>query len=230
MQQLDAAATLNPRGLGLSMREIVAVFILLFYAVNAYIPIIMPNTGGALTDTASIEQSHAANHVILAFMWMLSFAVVVKSWRRLDFRSNVIRLGILYSLWACLSMLWSGVPVATLSDAIGLVFSTYFAVYLFSAFDRRRLTMVFTWVLMIVAVASIGFALLVPKYGIDHFTHEGDWQGILYHKNMLGAIMVYGTAIAMTFQPTNFIERMWRASYLLPVLERQLSPDRVRLG
>jgi O-antigen ligase len=52
------------------------------------------------------------------------------------------------------------------------------------------------------AVLSVGAAVLVPDYGVDHLYHEGDWCGVFVHKNVLGRLMVLGT-LTFVLLPTN---------------------------
>jgi O-antigen ligase len=86
---------------------------------------------------------------------------------------------------------------------------------------------ILTWAFMGLAVASAVFALLLPTYGIDHFSHEGSWQGVFHQKNMLGNIILFAMVVAMTFRAQGFVQRSWRAAlFVMALAEVFLSQSR----
>jgi exopolysaccharide production protein ExoQ len=88
-----------------------------------------------------------------------------------------------FVILAFLSILWSEQPQLTFRRAmlqlLTFAFAWFFATY-YSPSDQMRILLA---VGVIVAVASIAMALLLPQYGISS---EGEWKGVFGHKNRMG--------------------------------------------
>jgi O-antigen ligase len=202
-------------GLELSLGEIAAAVILLLYGNAVYIPVLMPNTGGFVTANSQQNEIHGVNHIVLAVVWITVALLIARSWDRMRFRSLPALFCLSFSFWGLASTLWSSSPSAAFSAGLGAVFSTFFAIYVFSRFSRRRIIVILMWVFMVLAVGNVILALFLPAYGIDHFNHEGAWQGVFPQKNELGNAMVCGLAVGIAFRAQSFLERAWRATLLV---------------
>lgn len=223
----DTCVRAERTGLELSLEEITTVVILLFYGTSSYIPVLMPNTGGAVTVDSQLDQVHSVNHVVLALVWTTGAFLIARSWKYLRLRSWPALFALSLSFWGMASTLWSISPSSSFSAGLSAVFSTLFAIYIFGRFSRRRTTVILTWVFMGLAIGSAAFALFLPVYGIDHFTHEGAWQGVFNQKNTLGNAMVYAMVVAIAFRAKGSIERIWRAAlFLISAMEVFLSQSR----
>jgi O-antigen ligase len=213
--------------LTLTLNEFLVVCVLLFFGTLGYLPILMPNTGGALTAQGQMQQVHTINHVVLAVVWSGIFLCLLQSrWRlRLDLLSA--KASLTYGAFALSSVAWSSQRASTFSSGISLFVSTIFAIYLISRFTRERLVILLSWTLYILAGASVLFAVALPQYGLDHFAHSGAWQGVYGQKNALGLVMVYGIGIALSLNPQTFVERIWKNGLLLLcIAEAGLSESR----
>jgi len=201
--------------LKLTSEEMGCVCIVLYFGTQGYVPILMPAIGGALTTATQMNAQHGINHVILLLLWSGIFLTMLRArfFLRLDLLTA--RVALAYCLFAACSTLWSSVPASSISAGASLTISTIFAIFLVGRFPGERLLSLFSWVIMVHAVLSALFAVGVPHYGIDHFSHAGAWQGICAQKNSLGLVMVFGTGLGLSLQPTTFIQRAWKSVFLL---------------
>lgn len=95
-------------------------------------------------------------------------------------------------LWCALSTNWSIDPEVTTRRAIALAATTLFGVYLASSFRGGRFVTLLAGALVALAVGSVVVAVLDPKLGVEQGVNGGDWRGLWYQKNALGATMAYG--------------------------------------
>jgi len=132
-----------------------------------------------------------------AIMQVLWLGVFVITFFLLLFRlSKVVRIAF-HDKWlwilvglAFVSVVWSGVPLLTLRHSIALLGTTFFGVYLASRYSRQEILKLLVWTLGLIAVLSLGFALLLPQYGIQYENSKIAWRGVYFHKNLLGNFMV----------------------------------------
>jgi O-antigen ligase len=213
--------------LSLTLTEFLVVCLLLFFGTLGYLPILMPNTGGALTAQGQMTQVHTINHVVLALVWGGIFLCLLQARFRLRLDLLSAKASMAYGVFAISSVLWSAQGASSFSSGISLFISTAFAIYLVSRFDRERLVILLSWMIFILASASALFAVALPRYGIDHFAHTGALQGVYGQKNALGLVMVYGIGIALSLTPRTFVERIWKNGLiLLCIAEAGLSESR----
>ena len=97
-------------------------------------------------------------------------------------------------LLAVLSTVWSGAGSLTLQHAIQFALVTVLGIYIGVRQGIRGLVAITGWVLLIVLVLSVLFALALPTYGLDP-QHDYRWRGVFTTKNELGRLMVYGGLI-----------------------------------
>jgi exopolysaccharide production protein ExoQ len=112
-------------------------------------------------------------------------------------------------------VLWSSQRASTLSAAASLAMSTIFAIYLAGRYSSRELTALLGRVVVVLALASAVFAIGAPRYGIDHFAHNGAWQGVFVQKNALGLVMCMGVGLLLGLEAEGFAERAWKFCGLL---------------
>ncbi len=95
---------------------------------------------------------------------------------------------------AVFSVAWSDSPGTTARAAFPLALTTLLGVYLATAFRPGELAAVLAWLLAGLVVASVAFALLQPRYGLDHLRGNA-WRGVFTTKNELGRIAVLSAAV-----------------------------------
>jgi len=200
---------------------------LLYFGTQGYVPILMPGMGAALTNAGQMTEQHGVNHVLLLLVWGGIFFNMLKAHfhMRLDLFSA--RAALAYCLFASFSTAWSSEPSSSLSAGVSLTISTVFAIFLCSRFSGERLLVLLGWVVLILAMATGFFAVLVPSYGLDHMTHSGAWTGVFNQKNTLGQVMVFGTGIGLAQKATNFSQQLFRYCIIfLSIAEVGLSRSR----
>jgi O-antigen ligase len=110
---------------------------------------------------------------------------------------------------------------------VSLTISTVFAIYLVTRYPGERLVILLSRVMFLLALGSAFLALALPRYGIDHFAHNGAWQGLYGQKNGLGLIMSLGSGIVLCLNPSNLIQKTFKYGTLfLCVAEVGLSRSR----
>ena len=91
-----------------------------------------------------------------------------------------------------LSALWSPVPAQTLASSAALWACTFMGVYLAIRVSALTMARLLAIVLGVLAGASLLVVLLLPDYGLMTGVHDGLWNGVFTHKNVLGRSMVLG--------------------------------------
>jgi exopolysaccharide production protein ExoQ len=148
------------------------------------------------TDAIAAQNAHLVNtsqgfrpEVILYFVFMviLVFVGYRVAWR------GIVRnpLVIAPILWCGLSSLWSASPILSARGTVELAMSTFFAIYLYEAFETERLMRMWILVGTVAALTSLVLIALLPSYGITQISGLGEWRGIASHKNTMGVNMTY---------------------------------------
>jgi O-antigen ligase len=146
--------------------------------------------------------------VIQTVMYAVTLGFVVLHWRKF---TDALRAGgwvLALAMFALVSTLWSSDPGFTLRRSLVLIATTIFGIYFGSRYELLRHVRLLAWTFLILAVLSAACALLLPQYGIDNQLHQGDWQGILGQKNLLGKAMAIGMIV------------LWSAKGVLPRVVR----------
>jgi exopolysaccharide production protein ExoQ len=132
------------------------------------------------------EQELEGTYVLLlltGLLWLICAGLMVKGFGptlRMMLKQKAV---LAFAVLAYLSTLWSQDPQLTLRKAtllfLAFAFAWFFATY-YSPADQMRLILAAG---VIVALASIAMALLLPQYGI---ASGGEWKGVFGQKNRLG--------------------------------------------
>lgn len=165
-------------------------------SANAFVPLVFnPGIGAPATvTTAPAPLNDPLSQPTWALLSLFILAAVVR-WARPIGAVLLRNPGIVAVCYiAATSVLWSSAPTTTLQDAVQLCFTTLFGVYIGIRFGIRRLVALLGWVTLLIAVASILFALGIPKYGVDP-SHDGAWRGVFSTKNELGRMMSFAGVV-----------------------------------
>jgi O-antigen ligase len=121
-------------------------------------------------------QAGGENIPVLRLMWLPVYGLILALavWRAPRLMSFWLPAGALCLLifWVFASASWSLDPGTT---------------------NRRALAAAF----LVLALAGLAAAAGYPKMGVQHDINAGDWRGLWYEKNQMGAMMVYGALAAM---------------------------------
>lgn len=165
------------------------------FAIVAMIVLMGAFQGKAGFVENTLEQAAEGSRtfrMIVGLIYLISIFLVLK---RSALLFSLLRQNlpiVLLAALAVISTIWSVEPMLTLRRAIALCGGTAFAFFLVMYFPPERLLRLIAWSLGIVAVCSLGAALLMPDYGIQSGPRAGDWRGVMGHKSTLGRTMVLG--------------------------------------
>lgn len=137
------------------------------------------------------QQELEGTYVLLlltGLLWLICAGLMVKGigpTLRMMLQQKAV---LAFAVLAYLSTLWSQDPQLTFRKAtllsLAFAFAWFFATY-YSPADQMRLLLAAG---VIVALASIAMALLLPQYGI---AWDGEWKGVFGQKNRLGLSIFY---------------------------------------
>jgi O-antigen ligase len=213
--------------ISLKPTEIANVCLLLWFGNLGFIPILMPNTGGAASGHGQTDQVHGLNHVLLLAIWLGILYLLFRSRFRLRLDLFACKVAFFYSAVAVLGALFTKDPVGAMSGAVAVTLSTLYAIHLVSKYPVERLVVILGWMMLLLGVANVLFALGLPAYGLDHFTHGGSWQGVTAQKNTLGFVMTLGVGVGLCAKPASVVGVLWKRSiFLLSLAEVGLSRSR----
>ena len=132
---------------------------------------------------------------IFSIIYIISFCLLVLRWKQVI--PVVLKGGWIWLLLglAICSTFWSFSPDLTQTRVVALTGSMMFSLYFASRYTLREQLYLFGWVFGIGTIASLLFAILLPKFGIMGGIHAGAWRGIYTHKNGLGRTMLLSIII-----------------------------------
>jgi exopolysaccharide production protein ExoQ len=139
---------------------------------------------------------YACTGLLILLRWRAVMRMIVANW----------------TLWpivlmAVASAIWADHPAVTMRKSVALLGTTAFGLYFAVRFPLNQQVRLLGWVFGILAVLSVGAALFVPEYGIDHVWSPGAWQGVFIQKNALGKAMVVGVVAFMVL--AGVVARRW---------------------
>lgn len=170
--------------------EALACGFVLFMLSNAFI--------GPLVDPL---QAGGEDMPLLRLMWLPVYALILALavWRAprvMRFWFPAIMLSLLI-FWVFASASWSLNPGITNRRALAAAFTTLFGLYFASSFDGKRMAEILATTFLFLAAGGLLAVVAYPKMGVQHDINAGDWRGLWYEKNQMGAMMVYGALAAM---------------------------------
>jgi O-antigen ligase len=170
--------------------EALACGFVLFMLSNAFI--------GPLLDPL---QAGGEDMPVLRLMWLPVYALILglTAWRAPRLMRFWLPALLLSSLifWVFASASWSMDPGTTNRRALAAAFTTLFGFYFAASFDGRRMAEIIATTFLFLAAGGLLAAIAYPKMGVQHDINAGDWRGLWYEKNQMGAMMVYGALAAM---------------------------------
>jgi exopolysaccharide production protein ExoQ len=126
-------------------------------------------------------------------VYCITALLTITRWRQLlpYLRQGALIL-LLLSL-AALSALWSATPGTTLARTVALGGSTLFALYWVLAFTVGQQLRLLATAFYLIIIACFLAVLLYPEIAIMTGEHQGLWQGVFVHKNLLGRTIALGS-------------------------------------
>jgi O-antigen ligase len=156
--------------------------LILFMMSDALIgPLLDPNQAGG-DDNPWLRAMWLPVYALTAGLAAVRWRAMTKVWL------PTMLVGLLVVLaWASYS--WSIAPEVTGRRAMALVFTSLFGVYLGARWSWRDLVTLIAVLGFALAVGSVGVCLFDPVMGVHQGVNAGDWRGLWFEKNAMGAIM-----------------------------------------
>lgn len=165
------------------------------------------------------ELDAASGDPILQAIWLVIYIVttllIIRRWREikpviLSDRGVLLLLAIV-----AMSALWSYAPEVTIRRTLALTGTTLFSCYVYGRYGLARSLDLLAVSFGVIIALSIGFALFLPHLGIAHGIHDGAWQGIFGHKNVLGRTMVLSITLFLLLLLTDHKQKLLCLSGLI---------------
>ena len=177
-------------GRGYRVLESMATILILILIADAVLSLFLHWGPNDPTPTAASPLERAAYWFAYAFTF-LQLLIRPRQILRAAFRNPFI-LAIVAT--AALSVLWSDDPATSLKRAAGLATWTVFGYFLASRYNASELLWHLGIALGIVAILSLGSAILLPDYGKEPGA-EAAWRGVFTTKNVLGTMMLLAVVV-----------------------------------
>ncbi len=156
----------------------------------------------------------------LRAIWLPAYAVTALAaaihWRAM-LRAAVplLLISILVAL-AYASALWSIAPDVTLRRSLALLFTCLFGVYFGARWPWRQFVAMIAQLSALLALGSLFVCLFDPAMGIHQTVNAGDWRGLWFEKNTLGATMALGVLASVATALLNPSQRViWTLNAVL---------------
>ncbi len=172
-------------GLAIGFLERAAVCVLIFMFSNAlFAPLLDP------------DQKAGDSQPLLRLMWLPAYAVILGlaglRWRLMLKAWRPALLTFAITGFVISSVLWSIEPDVTLRRGVALIATTIFGLYMGARHSWKELVGILGGSFAFLAVLSLMAVVAMPAFGVHHGVNDGDWRGLWYEKNELGAMMTAG--------------------------------------
>lgn len=190
------------------IEDVLCILLLAFFAMQGAIPGIAPNQANEMTNTAATGLMKTAGIGSQVFVNGAICILALLYSRRLWRFAFALQWTSLLAVFAVCSTFWSQDAMTTARRSIPFALMTLFGLYLASRFQVRRQLLILTATMVVLALASVMLALLVPSIGLEASSgHFGNWQGAFTQKNACGRAMVFATAALLSLRSRNSLAR-----------------------
>jgi len=156
--------------------------LILFMMSDALIgPLLDPNQVGG-DDNPWLRAMWLPVYALTAGLAALRWRAMARAW------GAMILIGLLMGL-AWVSGLWSIAPDVTGRRVMALVFTSVFGIYLGARWSWKAFVTLNAVLGFGLAVGSYAVCIGYPVMGVHHGVNAGDWRGLWFEKNALGATM-----------------------------------------
>lgn len=203
------------------LSEKVFAIAMLFYLTGAVFPFI-----AGTEDRYARLQGNTFDLALQLAFYAVAGLFIASNWQTVVEGAKSVKWIVGLLLIAIASTAWSQDPSFTLRRSIVLVATTVFGIYFGSRFTVPQQLRLLAWTCALVVLSSFAIAIVLPRYGVDHFLHPGDWQGAFTQKNMLARIMVLAVMVFYFARPSVGRFARWTgmaASFALLALSRSVT-------
>ena len=169
------------------------------------------STGADINDLRPTESNMLQQAINLANYAMVFLLLARRANRAMTVASRDPLLWTLVLL-ACVSVIWSAMPMLTLRRSAVMAGTTATGLYIATRFSIREQMLLLAKALLLAAMVSLDVILLWPErgiYGSEMAVHGIFFRGLYENKNVLGQLMALG-ALIMLFAVFNSTHRwLW---------------------
>jgi exopolysaccharide production protein ExoQ len=119
------------------------------------------------------------------------------------------KLMLLVPAIAFASVAWSANPRHTLIDALNLLLTTMFALYLLSRYPGERIISFLNLLAFVSLLLCVISVVALPGVGIDEYQRNA-WRGIFGQRNNSAAICILFLTVALHTRTRDFVEQLMR--------------------
>ncbi len=138
---------------------------------------------------------------VLRLMWLpiygLTAVLAAVRWRAMAKAWLPLTLVGLLTVLAWASSIWSIAPEVTGRRVMALGFTSLFGIYLGARWSWRDFVTLNAFLGFLLAVGSYAVCIAYPTMGVHHTVNAGDWRGLWFEKNAMGAIMAVSVLASM---------------------------------
>lgn len=180
------------------LEDLACAALFAFFAMQGSIPGIAPAQALEMTASTPSGLNTVGGILSQVFSNAVILLLLLRRPRLVQGRIAAVPWLALLAVLAIASSLWSLDPLLTLRRSIPFAIAGLFGVYFAARFPQRRQLAILRLALLVLAFATVVFALFLPDIGLDHSPgHAADWQGVFTQKNACGRIMVLATAVIL---------------------------------
>jgi O-antigen ligase len=177
-------ATLSA-GLGRQIEQALTILVLFMMSDALIGPLVDPNQMGAGDDNPWLRAMWLPVYGLTVCLAAVRWRAMLKAWLPLILVALLMGLA-----WA--SSTWSIAPEVTGRRVMALVFTSLFGIYLGARWSWRDFVTLIAVLAFLLAVGSYAVCIGYPIMGIHHGVNAGDWRGLWFEKNAMGAVMAIG--------------------------------------
>ncbi len=209
----SSSATLEPASpavdRGRRVEQALTILILFMMSDALIGPLFDPNQAGIGDENPWLRAMWLPVYAVTAGLAAVRWRAMRRAWLPL------ILVGVLMVLaWA--SSAWSIAPEVTSRRVMALVFTSLFGIYLGARWSWRDFVTLNAVLGFLLAVGSYAVCIGYPTMGVHHSVNAGDWRGLWFEKNAMGAIMavsVLASVATALIRPTQRVR--WSLNALL---------------
>lgn len=155
-------------------------------------------------DTLGYKAAKVAFSLVILLLLSSRFSSILAACKR-------SKLLLLLPAIALVSAFWSQNPRHTVVDALNLLLTTLFAVYLYVRYPGRRLISFLTFAALVSLALCVLSVTVFRDIGVNSYANDA-WRGIFGHKNSCAAACVLFLAVGLTVRTQGLSEQVIRGS------------------
>ncbi|MBL1376558.1 O-antigen ligase family protein [Zobellella iuensis] len=179
------------------------VFLGLFISTGA---IDLIKDGGARPEGYSYAVPYSGVLDYFSMLWALfSFLLLFSYVLFFNFKVFRLRASVIFLfVFSVFSLAWSISPLDTFKNIIAIISFFIIASFHIILLGKREAIYRVGDIMFLMCAFCYIYVFLFPNYGISVGRHEGSWQGIFPHKNMLGLFGVV-SFLLVSFKPSKHV-------------------------